>query len=333
MDAPTAELPTCPPRRPGGAHLAAVPARRRRTGARLLGGLGRACIAAGLVLLLFVAYQLWGTGLQHSRAQRALGDRLDEQLEALEDRGAPAARVAGTAAAPVPAAPLPAPQRGDPVGRMTIPEIGLDEVIVEGVSTDDLKKGPGHFPGAPLPGQAGNASLAGHRTTYGAPFYRIDELEPGDEIRVTTLQGEFRYRVTETLIVSPDRVDVLDDKGDNRLTLTSCHPRYSARQRIVVVAGLAGSPQSAPTRPASTAGAPPAPAPLDLGDGADLSGADSARSPAVLWGLVTAGVAALVWATGRLWRRLPAYALGLPAVLGALFMFFERVSALLPANL
>ena len=88
----------------------------------------------------------------------------------------------------------------------------------------------------PLPGQKGNAAIAGHRTTYGAPFNRIDELEPGDEILIDAPYGQFRYEVRATTIVSPSAGEVLEDKGDNRLTLTSCNPKYSARQRIVVTA-------------------------------------------------------------------------------------------------
>src|SRR3546814_2018073 len=83
------------------------------------------------------------------------------------------------------------------------PICGVDETIIEGVSLADRKHGPGHVPETPLPGQEGNAAIAGHRTTYGAPFNRIDELVPGDEIIVQTIQGEFRYTMTEQLIVSP----------------------------------------------------------------------------------------------------------------------------------
>src|SRR3546814_9958345 len=100
-----------------------------------------------------------------------------------------------------------------------------------------------------LPGPEGNAAIAGHRTTYGAPFNRIDELVPGDEIIVQTIQGEFRYTMTEQLIVSPSQVDVLDDKGDNRLTLAACHPKYSARERIIVVAQLDPAVEALPRPP------------------------------------------------------------------------------------
>ena len=125
-----------------------------------------------------------------------------------------------------------------------------------GVTVDQLKRGPGHYEETPLPGQAGNAAIAGHRTTYGAPFNRIDELEPGDEIVVTTVQGEFTYIVKEQLIVSPKQVEVLEDAGDNRLTLTACHPKYSARERIVVVSELAEDEEPLPRPPRTAGGAP-----------------------------------------------------------------------------
>ena len=117
-------------------------------------------------------------------------------------------------------------------------------------------QGPWPLPDNPLPGQAGNAAIAGHRTTYGAPFGEIDKLLPDDEIIITTIQGEFVYKVVEQgeghghLIVAPTAVEVLDQdfsEHPNRLTLTACHPKGSARQRIIVVAELAGEP--APTYP------------------------------------------------------------------------------------
>ena len=149
--------------------------------------------------------------------------------------------------------PLLYPAPGEAVARITIPAIDVHEIVVAGVGTEDLRKGPGHYGSTPLPGQPGNAAIAGHRTTYGAPFGRIDELSPGDKIIVETLQGTFVYRVvqgsvhlsgqiTGHRIVAPSAVEVLDDYGDNRLTLTSCHPEYSSRQRIVVHATLAGEP-------------------------------------------------------------------------------------------
>ena len=147
---------------------------------------------------------------------------------------------------------------GSAMARIQIPAIGVDKTVVEGVRVSDLRKGPGHYPTTPLPGQAGNAAIAGHRTTYGAPFGEIDKLVPGDEIVLTTIQGEFTYLVIEQgeghghLIVAPTAVEVLDqDFSDspNRLTLTACHPKGSARQRIIVVAELVGEPAPTYARP------------------------------------------------------------------------------------
>ncbi|MDE0602968.1 MAG: class E sortase [bacterium] len=146
--------------------------------------------------------------------------------------------------------------QGSAIARIQIPRIGLDKTVVEGVRVGDLRKGPGHYPATAMLGQEGNAAIAGHRTTYGAPFGEIDELLPGDEIIITTIQGEFIYRVLEQgegfghLIVPPTAVEVLDQDfpvHPNRLTLTACHPKGSARQRIIVVGELVGEP--APTYP------------------------------------------------------------------------------------
>lgn len=145
--------------------------------------------------------------------------------------------------------PLLYPGDSEAVARIIIPAIKIDEIVVAGTDVDALRKGPGHYSWTPLPGQPGNASIAGHRTTYGAPFANIGNLRPNDRITVQTAQGEFIYEVLSQdlptkgyLIVSPDRVDLLHDKGNNLLTLTSCHPRFSNRQRIVVQAKLLGNP-------------------------------------------------------------------------------------------
>ena len=144
---------------------------------------------------------------------------------------------------------------------MQIPAIGVDKTVVEGVRVGDLRKGPGHYPATPLPGQAGNAAIAGHRTTYGAPFGEIDKLAPGDQVLVTTLQGEFIYEVVPQgeghghFIVAPHQIEVLEQnfsENPNRLTLTACHPKGSARQRIIVVAALVGEPAPTYARPGQT---------------------------------------------------------------------------------
>src|ERR671919_460981 len=217
--------------------------------ARVLGAIGRTLITLGVLILLFVVYQLWGTGIREAQAQRSLENEFEESLgEAgvvVPDESAQGSGQSPPTTA-TPGSPPPPPAEGDASARIRIPDIGVDKIVVEGVTLDDLKRGPGHYPETPLPGQPGNAAIAGHRTTYGAPFGRINELEPGDEILVTTLQGAFRYEMSEQLIVEPDQVEVLEDFGDNRLTLTACHPKYSARQRIIVVATLVGEAAPAP---------------------------------------------------------------------------------------
>jgi sortase A len=313
--------------------------------ARVLGAVGRTFITAGVLILLFVAYQLWGTGIREAQAQNRLEDEFAEVLaDAGEDGPATTSSTSSTtsttdeaggsttttAAPPATAPPLEPVPEGEPTARIVIPEIGVDKIVVEGVSLRDLKKGPGHYPETPLPGQEGNAAIAGHRTTYGAPFHRIDELEPGDEIRVETVQGEFRYLVSEQLIVAPTQVDVLEDKGDDRLTLTACHPKYSARQRIVVVALLAPEVEALPrpTRPEGSE-AEPAPTPASLDD---IDGEGAPALPAILLGVLCAVIWLLAWLLGRVWRSWPAYALGLPFFLVSLFFFFEEFSRLLPSS-
>jgi sortase A len=301
--------------------------------ARVLGAIGRALISAGVIVLLFVAYQLWGTGLQHQAAQGSLEDDFLELLDSsLADEAeqveatftttetepatadAPAATEStegdGDAvdatpetaeeAAAAPAAPAPEdveyspqllealyPEPGDSLARIVIPAINVDQITVAGVSVEDLRKGPGHYSSTPNPGQAGNSAIAGHRTTYGAPFHRIDELNPGDEIIVQTIQGTFTYLVRENIapdgstkghfIVSPSDTWVLgQESGENLLTLTACHPKYSARQRIIVQAELVGEP--APTIPRGE-DVDFAPVELDAGAEDEARGTEVADAP------------------------------------------------------
>ena len=152
----------------------------------MLGAIGRVMIAAGVLILLFVVYQLYGTGIRERQAQ----DRLEQRFNALVGDAASGDTIGGSGASststttatlpPVtaPAEPL-AIAEGDPVGKIDIKDIGLTAYLVEGVAVDDLKEGPGHYPETPFPGQKGNAAIAGHRTTYGAPFRKVDKLRDG----------------------------------------------------------------------------------------------------------------------------------------------------------
>jgi sortase A len=222
----------------------------------VIGGIGRSLITLGLLMFAFVAYQLWGTGIQTAQAQRSLAKEFDQQIAATNpatttspsttlpstDTTLPADPTAPTTTTlPVlPAAkPIPAEEKG--VARLIIPSIGVNRIVVEGATADALTKGPGHFPETPLPGQLGNAAVAGHRTTHLAPFFDIDQLQPGDEITVITLNGRYVYHVTGTVIVAPDdyaSVIPTTDVTKATLTLVSCTPRYSATNRIVVHADL-----------------------------------------------------------------------------------------------
>jgi sortase A len=308
----------------------------------VLGAVGRIMITAGVLILLFVAYQLWGTGIREAQAQNRLEKQFEQKLAEANTEGdsavitdpassSPPSTPADSVPSSVPATstslapPMEAPREGEVLGKIEIPKIGLSAFVVEGVGVDDLKNGPGHYPGTPLPGQQGNASIAGHRTTYGAPFANVDDLDTGDPITVTTLQGSFHYAVTGQEIVSPDAIEVLDSKPDaNELTLTACHPKYSASKRIIIHAQLQGTPiEAPPTLPSST----PAPV-LDAG----VSGESAPKLPAILYGLLCAGIWFAAWLIGKRWRRLPSYAIGLPIFLMALFYFFENFSRLLPAN-
>jgi sortase A len=130
---------------------------------------------------------------------------------------------------------------GDPVGKLLIDRIGLSSVVVEGTDAGDLRKGPGHYPGTPLPGQRGTVGIAGHRTTYGAPFRKLDKVRPGDEIVIVMPYGRFTYKVERTRIVPPTAIWVTQRVSYDRLILSACHPLYSAAQRIVVFAKLVRS--------------------------------------------------------------------------------------------
>jgi sortase A len=136
-----------------------------------------------------------------------------------------------------------APEEGTEFGVMRVPRLGIEVVVFEGVAPDTLKKGPGHMPGTPLPGQPGNAVLSGHRTTYGRPFFDLDQLQPGDRIEIETAIGTHVYELREEwFLVAPTDVWVVDPREGGWLTLTTCHPKFSARQRLIVTAELVAGP-------------------------------------------------------------------------------------------
>lgn len=132
---------------------------------------------------------------------------------------------------------------GDSLTRIIIPDLDVDVVVVEGTTASALRAGAGHYPDTPLPCEIGNVGIAGHRTTYGRPFHNLDLLKPGMEIRLQTPIGECAYEVTEEpFAVSPKQVEVVANTPDEAtLTLTTCHPKGSARQRLIVKATMVRS--------------------------------------------------------------------------------------------
>jgi sortase A len=198
----------------------------------VLGVLGELLFTLGLVLLLFCAYELWFTGRYTAAEQQQLESDLDRAWAAPPAPGAPRPTAAGPS-------PL-----GSASARIYAPRLGRSwrYVVVEGVWTEDLKKGPGHYPGTAAPGEVGNLVISGHRTTYGAPFNRIDELRVGDAVVLETRTAWVTYRVSGQRAVAPNAVEVTypvpgrrgERPTERLLTLTTCTPKYSARQRLVV---------------------------------------------------------------------------------------------------
>ncbi len=217
--------PQVSPRRtsPSGFVLDAL--RRRRVGRLLVSGLTVVLFLAGAGLFTYPFF----TDLY---TDRVVQDRLDQEFDALP---------AGDE--------WRAPETGSPLTRIIIPAIDLSTIVVEGTSPAALRAGAGHYPNTPLPGEVGNVGIAGHRTTYGRPFNRVDELAAGDEIWLITPVGDHRYVVSEPdpdvgenpWITTPDDWGVVAASDEALLTLTSCHPKGSAQQRIIVRAELVES--------------------------------------------------------------------------------------------
>jgi sortase A len=283
---------------------------------------GLALITLGVIVLLFVAYQLLGTNLTEEHNQSNLAKQFDSQISQTAAHPTPS----GTSPS---AAPTPPP--GGAIDHLVIPRIGVDKFVVEGTTEDALRKGPGHYAGTAYPGQNGNAAIAGHRTTYGAPFFRLNELATGDTIRITDLADRtWVYRVSEPpRVVSPDDIAVLDPTPFAQLTLTTCNPRFSATSRLVVFARLQGQalPPAVPKQVAAA----------ELAGVDNLGHGDSgAWTPALLYG----GLVILLWVGVRIainrtrrWYRLAAYVVGIGVCLVPLWFCFENAVLLLPQSI
>ena len=208
---------------------------------------GKLLISVGAGILLFVVWTLWGTGLLAQRDQQRLADQFD---------ALPPLTASAKAGADLPQGPPKgfAPGPGEPVFRLRIPAIDLDHIVVEGVGEEELELGPGHYPSCrkgfprPLctegdevwPGERGRVIVSGHRTTYGAPFWALDRLKRGDRIEVATRWGDFTYRVSGKEIVPPDSRDIANPRAADgyELVFTTCNPRFSAAERLIVYAEM-----------------------------------------------------------------------------------------------
>jgi sortase A len=226
---------------------------------RVLGVLGDVLVTLGVLLLLFVVWQLWWTDVTANGVQRQTVQSLSREFTGGGGRaGSPSDPGTGAGSAPV----VP----GEAFAIVRIPRLGADYArpVLEGTDRDTLQRGLGHYRGTALPGAVGNFAVAGHRTTYGRPFHDIDRLEPGDTIVVETRTGYSVYAVRRHEIVTPDDVAVIAPVPDHPgarptgswMTLTACHPKYSAARRYIVLAELVHTYPYAQGPPAGALSAP-----------------------------------------------------------------------------
>jgi sortase A len=212
---------------------------------------GTVMIVAGLALLAW-AVTVWQwqdpfTAILHSRDQRALAQRFERELQRHPPVQIPTSTPAGPSAAEVRKEVLLNARRwrqqaepGDAIARLRIPRLDLTEIVVNGTDATSLKRGPGRYLGTAMPGEGQLVYVAGHRTTYGAPFAHIDDLRRGDRVFVELPYGTIEYAVTGHRIVEDDELSVLKSKGFEQLALQACHPRFFASHRYIAYARPVG---------------------------------------------------------------------------------------------
>jgi sortase A len=267
---------------------------------------GQGLTVIGVAGLLFIGYEFGLTSLTHDRSRPALlaTFKLQVPTTTLD-------------------APTTSPPEGSPTALLDIPRIGLDQVVVEGTSPEDLKAGPGHLRASPMPGEYGNAVIAGRRTTYGGPFGRLDQLRAGDPITVTTGQGAFNYRVVSVHRVGAGNAAPLIGTTDSRMTLVTSDSQLFPTGRLVVVATLQGKPVAVANRPKvpiTTA---------DLG----LVGDPAALWFVVLWAPL---LIAAVWLVRRFRRQWPLSVttmFAVPVVLTLAVLVLSSLDPVLPGTL
>ncbi len=315
--------------------------------------LGFMLIGLGLLMFLFVGYQLWGTGIQEAQSQNRLENSFKNLLvESSVEK--PVAGTPSTTREPIFVA------QGDGVFLIQMPTINVTKYVVAGIEPADLKKGPGHYPSTPLPGELGNSAIAGHRTTYGEPFRHLDDLEIGDPIIITDLFNRtFTYTVTAQQIVEPSDTWVTATTDSNRaiLTLTTCDPEYSAKRRLIIsaemdleISEIAASPavtytRSSPAEPSIDNPSPttePAiknpPPQSTFEQESDTLGQGWFSDPSAIphtamWSLAELLVLCGAWQVAKKFRnRLIGVAVGFAPFFVVLYFVFENINRLLPPN-
>jgi len=295
------------PERDGARTMAIVePAQSARSAARVSVGTiaWRGVTIFVATVIGFVVFALVLSGLVQARQQIGLQHRFTNEL--------------GSNLAPIGGA-IP---KGVPVAVLQIPAIGLDQVVVEGSRSSQLRKGPGHVVGSSLPGQPGNAVIAGRRTLYRGPFHRLGSLHTGDAITVTTGEGKSTYKVSNVTTLSPSDGSFVQEHGDNRLTLFTSGSRWAADGRLVVTARLQGKPYAATQLPRT----------LDA-DGLGLTGERDAAPNLLVWLELLAGAALLTAFLSSRWSRSRTWLVCAPVLALLLWFFFESATRLLPATL
>jgi sortase A len=337
--------------------------------------IGRVLIAVGLLLFGFAAYQLWGTGIQQARAQSKLAAEFDKPIELTSSTtvAAPVTTMSSTptgvtdSAVATTTTTLPNDPEllsainakdGEKIARIEIPSIDVKQIVVSGVTIDDLRKGPGHYRNTPLPGQRGNAAIAAHRTGFGGPFVDLDKLKPGDKIIVSYRNRDrYVYTVRESKVVLPSDLSVLDPSDEPIITLTTCTPKTTSDKRLIVIGVLDEQETTSPVRPVTVhadepvdelpAGSTTPPVVTTNATGSATTAAargtavdafamgwfsDKLAAPHVgLWGLALTVISLGAWQVSRRTRRnLVGFAVGFVPFLVVLYFFYENVARLLP---
>jgi sortase A len=288
---PDREELAAPSARPSGREIAIV--------------IGWGLTVFGALVVAYVIYLVGVTQLEHARSQRSLVEGFNHQLSVQ------AAPIGGRI------------NEGTPIAMLQIPSAGVHEIVVEGTSGTQLRKGPGHLRSSPLPGQPGNAVIACRRLTFSGPCYDLTGLKPGDRITVTTGQGKSVYRVTDVRNVRRGNRDVIADTSTNRLTMITSQ-RLLATRRVAVIATLVGRPFAPPnaTRPDEIRSS-------ELG--LNTEGSDTLA--VVLWlQLLLAACLLGVWLV-RKQPHVSTYVVMVPVLLMLTLLVFDSVTALLPSTL